>query len=336
MKVLSILFAALLLFVAGPTAADSTPGKMTGGVAYSLPSWFKASFMDLRADVKEARARGRQVMVFLHMEQCPYCARMLQESFAAGDNRAFIEKHFDVIGLDVQWSLDVTWTDGATLTEKALAQRLGAFATPTVVLLDRDGNKVLQLTGYRDAGALRDALEYVANGRFRTQTFAAYAAARKKPATYTLREHPQFSAATDLKGYRKPLAILFEDRRCAQCARFHDRTLNRPDVAEEMKKFLFVRLDAESDQPIVDLDGRRTTPARWAKALDLTYRPSIVLFNEGREIFRADGLLYYFHFTEALRYVSGGHYKKFGSISNYRAAYRAELLRKGIDIDVGE
>lgn len=336
MKVLHILFATLALTVAGATVADSVPGKLKGGVVYSLPQWFKASFLDFRSDIEEARKQGKHVMVFLHLDECPYCARMLKESFVSGDSRDFMEKNFDVIGVNVQGSLEVKWIDGATYTEKALARRLKTIATPTIVFLNLDGDKVLQLTGYRDPRALRDALEYVQSKSYRSQPFAAYVAARDKPVVYTFRDHAQLSSVTYFKGYKKPLAVLFEDRHCAECARFHEKTLNHPEVLDEMRNFLFVRLDANSSKPMVDFDGNKTTPAQWVKALDLSYRPAVVLFNEGREIYRADGRLYHFHFKEALRYVSGVYYKKFDTLSQYRAVYRAELLKQGIDIDYAE
>ncbi len=336
MKRIALLLAALVLIVAGAAAADTTPGKLKGGEIYSLPPWFKASFLDFRSDVEEARQQGKHVMVFLHLDECPYCARMLKENFVSGENQAFMQKHFDVIGVNIQGSLEVTWIDGATYSERALARRLETFATPTIVFLDPNGNKVLQLVGYRDPRALRHALEYVQSRSYGSQPFAAYLAARDRPPIYTFHSHPQFSEITDFQGYSKPLAILFEDRHCADCERFHDRTLNRPDVAEEMRKFLFVRLDAESNRPIVDLQGTTTTPAQWVKSLGLSYRPAVVLFNEGREIYRVDWQLYHFHFVEALRYVSGAHYKQFDTLSQYRATYRAELLKKGIDIDFAE
>jgi len=336
MKSIAIVVAAVLLMVAGPAGAETIPGKMKGGVNYSLPPWFKSSFLHFRDDVEEARQQGRHVMVFLHLDQCPYCARMLQENFVSGETRDFVQKHFDVIGINIRGGAEVLWIDGATYSERALAGQLKAFATPTIVFLDLDGNKLLQLTGYRDPRALRHALEYVQSKSYRSQTFTAYLAARDKPAVYTLRNHPQFATATNFKGYQKPLAILFEDRQCAECARFHDKTLNHPDVLAEMKKFQFVRLDTGSSQPIVALDGKTMTPAQWAKALDLSYRPAVVLFNEGREIFRVDGRLYHFHFKETLRYVSGGYFKRYDSYPSYNAARRDELLKQGIDINYAE
>jgi thioredoxin-related protein len=336
MKFISIFFAVVMIAIAGPTAGDAARGKVKGGVAYSLPQWFKHSLLDFREDIQEARKQGKHVMVFLHFDECPYCARMVKENFVSGASREFVETNFDVIGIDVLGSLEVIWIDGATYTEKALAAQLKAFATPTIVFLDQDGTKVLQLTGYRDSRALRYALEYVQSKSYRSESFTAYVAARDKPAIYTFRKHPQFSNATYFKGYTMPLAILFEDRYCAECARFHDKTLNHPDVLVEMRKFLFVRLDAESNRPIIDPTGKTTTPAQWAKTMDLSYRPAVVLFNEGREIYRVDGRLYHFHFKEALRYVSGGYYNQFDSVSKYRAAYREELLKKGIDINFAE
>jgi thioredoxin-related protein len=336
MRSISLFIAAWMLAVAWPASAQPATGRMTGGIAYSLPQWFKPSFLDFKEDVEEARKHGRQVMVFLHLDECPYCARMLEESFVSGDNRDFMRKHFDVIAVNIRGGLEVTWTDGARHTERTLAAHLKVFGTPTIVFLGLDGSRVLQLNGYRDPRALRHALEFVQSRRYLTQSFTAYLDSRKRADVYAFRSHPQFATATDFKGYRKPLAILWEDRQCAECDRFHDKTLNHPDVAAEMKKLLFVRLDAGSNQPIVDPDGNATTPAQWVKALGLTYRPALVLFDEGREVFRVDARLYHFHFKETLRYVSGGHYKRFGSISKYNAARREELLKQGMDINYAE
>lgn len=336
MRSLSAVFVALLLMITGPAPAETPEGQMKGGVIYSLPPWFKSSFLDFKDDVGEARQKGKHVVVFLHLDECPYCERMLRESFERGETRDFAQKHFDVIGINIRGDAETVWIDGVTYTERALTRHLKVFATPTLVFFDLDGNKLLQLDGYRDPRALRAALDYVQSQGYRRQPFAAWLAGRDKPQLYTFRDHPQFVNTTDLKGYTKPLAILFEDRQCAECARFHDKTLNHPDVLAEMKALRFVRLDADSKQPVVTPDGRTTTPAQWVQALGLTYRPGVVLFDEGREVARIDGQFYHYHFKEMLRYVSGGHYKRYDHVSQYNAARREELLQQGIDIDYAE
>ena len=334
-RVISIIIVALVVSGTWLDPAGAQ-GRLKGGEAYALPSWFKSSFLDFPADVADARKNGRHVLVFLHLDDCPYCARMLKENFAGGENREFLQKHFDVIAVNIRGALDVAWIDGKAYTERTLSRHLKVVATPTIVFLAPEAGQVLQLTGYRDPRGLRQALEYVQGGHYRTQRFPAFVAARDKAAVYVLRQHPQFSPATNFKGYRKPLAVLFEDGQCTACARFHERTLSHPDVIAEMKKLLFVRLDAGSDRPVVDLDGKMTTAVQWVKALDLSNRPALVLFDEGREVFRVDGQLYHFHFKEALRYVSGGHYRQYPTISAYNAARRAELLKQGVDIDYSE
>jgi thioredoxin-related protein len=333
MKPIWHVFGMAWLALAGAALAQ---GRLTGGVAYSLPEWFKPSLLALNEDVAEARVQGRHVLLFLHLDECPYCARMLDESFRRGANHDFLRRHFDVIGINVRGAQEVVWTDGTAYTERALARKLKVFGTPTLVVLAHDGSIALQLAGYRDPRALRQALEFVQGAHYRGQTFAAWLETRDKPVLYELREHPQFAKRTDFKGYGKPLAVLFEDRQCAECARLHERTLKHPDVLAQMKKFLFVRLDAESGERVVKPDGSATTPAQWAKALGFAARPALVLFDEGREVFRFEGHLYHFHFKEALRYVSGGHYKRFASISQYNAARREELLGQGVDIDYAE
>lgn len=337
MHILCAVVAAALLLAApgGPAGAQSAPGKLTGGVVYSLPAWFKPSFFDFREDVEEARRANRHVMLFLHLDECPYCARMLEENFVGGDNRAYLQQHFDVIGVNVRGASEVKWFDGKTYTEQSFSRMLKTFGTPTLVFLGPNGDVVLKLSGYRDPGALRGALEYVQSASYLKQPFATYAAARDKPAAYVLREHPQFAKRSDFKGYAKPLAILFEDRGCADCARFHDKTLNHPDVVAELKPFLFVRLDTDSKATVVDVAGKAVTPAQWAQALGLSYRPSLALYDEGRAIALIDTRLYHFHLKERLRYVSGAYYKRY-SPAEYSAARRSELLKQGVSIDYSE
>lgn len=153
------LAAATLSAVAQTAGQASDPERPAKGVAYTLPQWFKPSFLDFRQDVAEARKQGRQVMVFLHLDNCPWCARMLEENFVRGDNHDLIRRNFDVIAVNVRGSLEATWTDGTAHTERTLARHLGVVGTPTIVILGDDGSRVAQLNGYQDPRTFRGALE---------------------------------------------------------------------------------------------------------------------------------------------------------------------------------
>jgi thioredoxin-related protein len=328
---------AVMVLVLPPVAGADTPrGRLTGGVKYELPGWFKTSFLVLNEDVVEATQRGRHVMLFMHLEECPYCARLLEENFRHGKTKDFAEKNFDVIGIDIRSDRAVEWFDGNTYTEQQVARNLKVKATPTMVFFDVKGNIVLQLNGYRKPAALRQALDYVHGKHFQTQTLAAYVEQQNKAAVYQFHKDPRFSEMTNFKNYDKPLAVIFEDKDCTDCNEFHAKVLNHAAVKPELAKFKVVRLDAYSDSPIVDIDGEKTTPKKWAQSLNLVYRPGIAIFNEGAVRTRMDGMQFHFHFKELLRYVSGKYYQQFDTPSLYNAVRREELLKQGVVIDYSQ
>jgi len=327
----------LILFIVPLPSSDADTGKLTGGVKYSLPSWFKLSFLDFPEESGLLRSSGKHLLVFLHLDECPYCDRILKESFYEGDNKQFIQQHFEVIGVSFTGNKELTWTDGKVYSERELVRKvLKIYATPTIVFLNADGKKVAQLNGYRDPSAFRNVLEYVQTRAYYKQSLAAFIDSRKKPVVYQFKDHSLLANKADFKGYNKPVLILFEDAYCGECARFHETTLNHPLVMSELKPFLFVRLDTESSQKIVTFDGNVTTAGQWAKSMDLSYRPAMVMFNGGLMRFRSDGRLYKHHLVEALLYVSGANYEKYEKITDFKKVYRADLMRRGINVDFSE
>ena len=72
-----------------PVFASS--GKITGGQTFHMPDWFKVSFLEIYNDAKEAKEAGKHLLIFMHLENCPYCSRMLKENFTKGDNKNFVE-----------------------------------------------------------------------------------------------------------------------------------------------------------------------------------------------------------------------------------------------------
>ncbi|MDO8706742.1 MAG: thioredoxin fold domain-containing protein [Sulfuricaulis sp.] len=330
---------AIAVAVAGMTPvaeADTPPGRLTGGQIYDLPGWFKKSFLVLGEDMQEAKAQGRHVLLFLHLAECPYCARQLDENFRSGDTKIFAEKHFDVIAIDIRGGSTVEWFDGKSYTEKALAAKLKVMATPTLLFFDHGGKTVLRLNGYRQPRSLRQALDYVHQKQYHLQSLASFVEKQKQNPVYGFRQDPRFSNMSNFKGYSQPLAVIFEDQDCVDCDEFHTKVLDHADVQPELAKFKVVRLDAYSTSPIVDFDGRKTSPREWAQRLNVIYRPGVVFFNEGKERVRMDGMQYHFHFKELLRYVSGKHYRRHASFSSYNAERREELLQQGVVIDYSQ
>lgn len=324
-----------LLLLMPLTAAYAAQGKIQGEESYTLPGWFKESFLEIQDEISDARDNNRHIMLFMHIDRCPYCTRLLEENFRTGENQAFMQKNFDVIALNIRGDREIIWDKDTRYSEKTLARELKVHFTPTLVFLDTDGKKVFQMNGYRKPDAFRQVLDYVHEKKYQQMKLVDYISQVKEP-VYNFRAHPQFIEITNFSSIKEPLAIIFEDRGCVGCDEFHLEVLQHEDVLEELKKFRVVRLDALSTQSIIDTKGNKTTPKEWAKALKLDYRPGTVLFDGGDEITRADGHLYHFHYKELLRYVSGSFYFEYPTYLAYLGPRQKQLLDSGINIDFGK
>lgn len=128
---------------------------------YELPTWFKQSFLDLSEDAKEAAASGKHVLVFFHLENCPYCDKMLKDNFEPETQKTYIQKHFDVVELNVLGSREVAFSKDISLTEKELATQLEIKYTPTILFLDGDNKVVTRLNGYQANRDFNRIMEFV-------------------------------------------------------------------------------------------------------------------------------------------------------------------------------
>lgn len=152
---------ALLLAFTSPgygAGPPSAPPSGAGSRGVEIPDWFKASFLDMREDVREASRLHRRVMLFFWQEGCSYCEELLEVGFRDPAVLSLMKAHFDAIAVDIHGSLEVTWLDGRARPEKDLAGFLGIRFTPTLLFLGEDGEAAMQLTGYYPPEKLRVAL----------------------------------------------------------------------------------------------------------------------------------------------------------------------------------
>ena len=338
MKLFNLVAAAVMLVLANAalsdTASSAKRGRIIGGLAHEMPSWFKESFLDLREDAAEAAGSGKHVLLFMTLNGCPYCTKMINKVFAA--EKDYISKNFDSIGINIKGDRMITTPDGKEISEKAYAQELRVVFTPTIVFLDGKARPVFRVNGYWNRKMFRIALDYVNTKSYRTMKLAAFIKARTRRPVYKFRAHPMLTSVTDFSKVRQPIAILFEDRSCTACDKLHERILSRTDIRNELKAFVFTRLDAFSRQPIIDINGNKTTAEAWANRLSLGASPTMVVFDEGKERQRIGAELYPFHFQYALRYVSSKSYKTHTNWIKYLNEQQERILKSGKDIDIGE
>ncbi len=334
-RFITVLFT--LLFIS-TTVYGAQKGKVTGGTAHHYPDWFKASFLDISEDIAEAKEGDKHLMLFMSLEFCPYCTKMLKENFYEGAKlQPYIANNFDVVGINIKGAKEVTVDEDTTMTEKEYAGHLKVHYTPTILFFDQEENKIaLRVNGYRSPENFRYILDFIKNKEYKNSTVTQYLEKVKNKTLYTLKQNKMFKNITDLSKVNGPLAVIFEDGGCTQCNYFHNTTLKNKEVQKELSKVTVVRFDATSNEKIITPEGKTTTPNKWAKDMVLDYRPGVVLFDKKKEIVRIDALLYSFHFKELVRYVSGGYYEQYSTFLGYLRPRQVELLDQGVNIDLSD
>ncbi|MBK1629850.1 thioredoxin [Thiohalocapsa halophila] len=346
---LAVLLLALGGAPAAAAAADTGTGKVLGGKMSSHPDWFKESFLDIAEDVDEAADAGRHVILFLEMNGCPYCFKMIEENFKGSDYSDWLRERFDVIALNVRGDREVAMDAETMLSEKALAEALGVRYTPTVIFLSQANEPVARVNGYRNVPEFKQVLDYVDAQAYQSQTLAEYLDAQKAETAaatgaYAFREHALIREATDvgdLSAIDGPLLLLFEDTACVACDALHDGHLKAPEVAEALAPYTVVRVDALSDAGLTGPDGQSTTGRQLAEALGIEYRPALVLMDGptgGKdEIARIESMLYRYHFVGLLEYVGLGKYRDFpDGPFDYIDDKTARLTAAGEDVSISD
>lgn len=323
-----------LCFLVTSNAATEKRGEITGGVTHVAPSWFKESFLEIQDDVDEATEADKHVILFFQLNGCPYCDRMLTESFRAEPLTTYIQEHFDTIAINVGGDREIIFNEEITVIEKELAEMLKVRATPAIVFLNSENKSVVRVNGYRSPERFEQVLHYVKKKAYEQDSLMDYLDKNLRKDIYTPRGSPLFTQTTDLSAVEGPLAILFEDGSCYDCNELYDNVLPRDEVQTELQAFTLVRLNADSEEDMIDVDGSKSTPRAMVKKYEMIYRPGILLFDDKLLVRRYDSLLFPHHFKEGFRYVSGGYYKT----QDYRAYSEArteELLAQGVNIDLG-
>lgn len=331
----SLMILSLWFSLTALQADATTEGKVVGGVQHEMPEWFKESFLEIQDDIKEATDANKHVMLFFHLNNCPYCAKMLDDNFLQDPLKTYIQEHFDVIAINVKGDRQVQYSKELSFSEKELADDLEVTLTPTITFINAENKTVARLNGYRSPEQFKPVLEYVASQTYKTESLSDYLAKQPAQASYQIRPNALFEDLKDLSTIKTPLLVVFESTRCSDCNFLHDTLLKNAAIQEELKAFKVVRFAADDITEITDVNGNKTTAKNWLQQLKLSYQPGIVLFDEGKEVTRLEGKLYNFHFQQLLNYVSSHGYKE-RSFPEHLGLRQEEQLGQGKTVDIGE
>ena len=155
---------ALVLAAAAPLTAHAEKAPMRGVGQFTVPDWFKNSFLDLKEDAAEAAAQGKGLLLYIGQDGCPYCAALFNANFSQKPIVDYTRAHFDAIEINMWGDRSVTDFDGEALTEKTFAAKHAVEFTPTILFFDGRGALLLRINGYYPPRRFSAALRYAAGG----------------------------------------------------------------------------------------------------------------------------------------------------------------------------
>ena len=295
------------------------------------PDWFKFSLGELNDDLAEAKNAGKKgIITYFGQKRCAYCEQFFKTSLSDIDIKNYLQKHYDLIAFDIWGIDDITDTDGTTYTERELSIHYKTNFTPSLVFYDDEGTPVFRLRGFYPPYKFRAALQYVAEGFYKKETFSDYFA-RANPGEYFLlgglTERDFFlEPPYDLEVLRennKPTAVFFEQGNCHACDLLHSGPLSKELSIHEIEKMNVIQLNMWADTAVITPQGKKTTAKEWAKSLDLFYTPSIVFFDaSGKEIIRVDSVTHFYRLWGVMDYVNQEGYKTTKDYQDWRLKQR--------------
>lgn len=307
---------------------------------HQKPDWFKESFLDLQEDINEAKANNKRVLLYFYQDGCPYCAKLLQDNLGQKRISDKTRKHFDVIAINMWGDKEVTTLSGKNTTEKRFSEAMKVMYTPTLVFLTEKGQVALRVNGYYAPNKFESALDYNRLHLEQKVSFRDYY--RKQPGlkgsgklnqqSFILK--PPYNLQRLLKD-KKPLMILFEQKKCRDCDEMHGDSLKRKETLQQIKRFNVVRLDMWSNNSLVNFDGKTISAKKLAQNLNVLYSPSIIFFDKkDKDVFRIEAYLKSFHLQSVMDYVASGAYKSQPNFQRYISQRAADLESSGVHVDL--
>jgi len=332
MRALAIL-SFVLACLPGPASAQAPSPQ-----AIDVPPWFAQTLLDFRDDVREAAKEGKRVMVYFGQDGCPYCTQLMKVNFSQKRIVDKTRRHFVAIELNIWGDRETTWVDGRTMSEKALARALRVQFTPTLLFLDERGAVVARINGFYPPHRFEAALDYVAGKEESRRSFAEHMkTVGPDEASPQLADEPFFlKPPYDLRraAGAKPLAVVFETPYCTACDEMHAEGFTRAAVKRELARFDVVRFGLAERTELVTPQGAKTTAEAWGRALKVSYAPTVILFDGGREAFRIEAYVRPFHLAGALDYVASGGYRKEPSFQRYLQVHAERLRERGQPVEL--
>ena len=335
----------LLICVGFMFGTEVKRGTFSGTKVVHLPTYTMSSFLDLKEDIDTLSTANKTLILFVHQQNCPYCAKFVQKNLNNQEIKTKILKDFGLVEFDMFGSRDVVGLQDEELSEKEYAKILKLQFTPTILFFDNNGNIVLKLAGLVPLKKFSLALDYVSSKKYKIIGFNDFLnnnlndmVNNKKIKNRSLVKEDFFIKNPYMlarMGHKEELAVFFEKENCKACERFHRTHLKDTIIRKLLQRIEVAQLDIHQKQTIANPKKIIMKQKDWIKDLKITSIPTIIFFDKnGDEIIRMDSRLKLFHTQSVIDYVVSGAYKTEKEFQRYLTNRSNAIRDQGIDVDI--
>lgn len=156
--------------------------KIWIGLAASV-LWAAAAFADppkgypfvgFDAGLQAAKSSGKPIFVYFGRYGCAWCDHTNKQTFSDDGLRQLYTQNYELVYVDAESGRRLTLPSGERITEAELGVRLKAFATPLFVYFTPQGERIVQIPGFKTVKDFRDYDRYVREGHYKTRTLLEF------------------------------------------------------------------------------------------------------------------------------------------------------------------
>ena len=131
-------------------------------------------FVGFDAGLKAARASGKPIFLYFGRYGCAWCDHTNKQTFSDAALKKLYTENYELVYVDAESGRRLTLPSGERITEAELGTRLNAFATPLFVYLTPQGDKIMQIPGFKTVQDFRDYDNYVRGGHYKRKTLLEF------------------------------------------------------------------------------------------------------------------------------------------------------------------
>ncbi|MCI0501686.1 MAG: thioredoxin fold domain-containing protein [Epsilonproteobacteria bacterium] len=131
-----------------------------------------AGTIDLNKIAKEATDHNKTVMVFFHTEVCPYCEKMLRESFEQSSDMDIINKDYYFVDINLD-AFDIVIYKKFKGTTAKFADLFKVRFYPTILFMEHN-TVVSDIKGYRNKEKFRLILKYISSKSYQSMDLETF------------------------------------------------------------------------------------------------------------------------------------------------------------------